>query len=129
MTPEKIKLNLEEGSLLLEYADGSRFTLTGEYLRVHSPSAEVRGHGKGQGILQSGKHGVRITHVAPSGNYALQVTFSDGHDSGIFTWDYLRDLAINYQSYWQNYLSALEAAGEFREPDRQVVRLISPTRH
>ncbi len=129
MTPEKIKLNLEEGSLLLEYADGSRFTLTGEYLRVHSPSAEVRGHGKGQGIPQSGKHGVRITHVAPSGNYALQVTFSDGHDSGIFTWDYLRDLAINYQSYWQDYLSALEAAGEFREPDRQVVKLISPTRH
>ncbi|WP_438958064.1 gamma-butyrobetaine hydroxylase-like domain-containing protein [Porticoccus sp.] len=129
MTPEKIKLNLEEGSLLLEYADGSRFTLTGEYLRVHSPSAEVRVHGKGQGILQSGKHGVRITHVAPSGNYALQVTFSDGHDSGIFTWDYLRDLAINYERYWQDYLSALEAAGEFREPDRQVVRLIGPTRH
>ena len=127
MTPEKIKLNLEEGSLLLEYADGSRFTLTGEYLRVHSPSAEVRGHGKGQGIPQSGKHGVRITHVAPSGNYALQVTFSDGHDSGIFTWDYLRDLAINYERYWQDYLSALEAAGEFREPDRQVVRLIGPT--
>lgn len=129
MTPEKIKLNLEEGSLLLEYADGSRFTLTGEYLRVYSPSAEVRGHGKGQGVLQSGKHGVRITHVAPSGNYALQLTFSDGHDSGIFTWDYLRDLAINYQSYWQDYLSALEATGEFREPDRQIVKLISPTRH
>ena len=129
MTPEKIKLSIEDGSLRLEYADSSRFTLTGEYLRVHSPSAEVRGHGKGQGILQSGKHGVRITHVAPSGNYALQVTFSDGHDSGIFTWDYLRDLAINYERYWQDYLSALEAAGEFREPDRQVVRLISPTRH
>ncbi len=68
-------------------------------------------------------------YVAPSGNYALQVIFSDGHDSGIFTWDYLRDLAINYERYWQDYLSALEAAGEFREPDRQVVRLISPTRH
>ncbi len=129
MTPEKIKLSIEDGSLRLEYADSSRFTLTGEYLRVHSPSAEVRGHGKGQGVLQTGKRDVRITHVAPSGNYALQVTFSDGHDSGIFTWDYLRDLAINYERYWQDYLSALEAAGEFREPDRQVVRLISPTRH
>jgi len=81
MTPSKIKLNKEEGSLSLEYSDGSHFTLTGEYLRVHSPSAEVRGHGKGQEVLQFGKKDVKVANLEASGNYAIQITFDDGHDS------------------------------------------------
>ncbi|MEH6466703.1 MAG: gamma-butyrobetaine hydroxylase-like domain-containing protein, partial [Porticoccus sp.] len=81
MVPTKIKLHKEDGSLSLEYSNGNHFTLTGEYLRIHSPSAEVRGHGKGQEVLQHGKKDIKITGLEPSGNYALQLTFSDGHDT------------------------------------------------
>ncbi|MEZ5528388.1 MAG: DUF971 domain-containing protein [Porticoccaceae bacterium] len=127
MTPSKIRLHREDGSLTLEYADGQSFTLSGEYLRVHSPSAEVRGHGKGQELLQFGKKNVRITAAKSAGNYALQLTFSDGHDSGIFSWDYLYDLASNYQQHWQDYLDALQREGKFREADVQAVKLMDPT--
>lgn len=126
MVPTKIKLHKEEGSLSLEYADGSHFTLTGEYLRIHSPSAEVRGHGKGQEILQHGKKEVKVTGLTSSGNYALQLTFSDGHDTGIYSWDYLFDLATNHSKYWQNYLAALHEAGKRREADVQVVQFQNP---
>ncbi len=126
MVPTKIKLHKEEGSLSLEYADGSHFTLTGEYLRIHSPSAEVRGHGRGQEILQHGKKEVKVTGLTPSGNYALQLTFSDGHDTGIYSWDYLFDLATNHSKYWQNYLAALHEAGKRREADVQVVQFQNP---
>lgn len=126
MVPTKIKLHKEEGSLSLEYADGSHFTLTGEYLRIHSPSAEVRGHGRGQEILQHGKKEVKVTGLTSSGNYALQLTFSDGHDTGIYSWDYLFDLATNHSKYWQNYLAALHEAGKRREADVQVVQFQNP---
>ena len=126
MVPTKIRLHKEEGSLSLEYADGSHFTLTGEYLRIHSPSAEVRGHGKGQEILQHGKKEVKVTGLTSSGNYALQLTFSDGHDTGIYSWDYLFDLATNHSKYWQNYLAALHEAGKRREADVQVVQFQNP---
>ena len=126
MVPTKIKLHKDDGTLSLEYADGSHFTLTGEYLRIHSPSAEVRGHGKGQEILQHGKKDIKITGLEPSGNYALQITFSDEHDSGIYSWDYLYDLATNHNKYWQNYLTVLNEAGKRREAGVQVVQFMEP---
>ena len=126
MSPSKIKLNKQEGSLLLEYSDGSHFTLTGEYLRVHSPSAEVRGHGKGQEVLQFGKQDVKVANLEPSGNYAIQITFDDNHDSGIYSWDYLYDLAINHSQYWRKYTEALQKASKHREASVQVVQLVDP---
>jgi DUF971 family protein len=126
MVPTKIKLHKEDGSLSLEYSNGDHFTLTSEYLRVHSPSAEVRGHGKGQEIFQHGKKDIKITALEPSGNYALQITFSDGHDSGIYSWDYLYDLATNHNKYWQNYLSVLHEKGKRREAGVQVVQFLDP---
>ena len=128
MTPNKVRLNKEDGCLSLEYSDGSQFTLTGEYLRVHSPSAEVRGHGKGQEVLQYGKKAVKVVNVSSSGNYAIQLTFSDGHDSGIYSWDYLYDLATNHDQYWSDYLEALKQAGKHRDADVQVVQLMDPSK-
>ena len=129
MVPTKIKLHKEDGSLSLEYSNGNHFTLTGEYLRIHSPSAEVRGHGKGQEVLQHGKKDIKITGLEPSGNYALQLTFSDGHDTGIYSWDYLYDLATNHNKHWQNYLTALHEAGKQREAGVQVVQFTDPKCH
>lgn len=126
MTPSKIRLNKQDGSLSLEYSDASHFTLTGEYLRVHSPSAEVRGHGKGQEILQFGKKEVKVTNLVSSGNYAVQITFSDGHDSGIYSWDYLYELATHHSEYWERYLAALQQAGKHRDAEVQVVQLVDP---
>jgi DUF971 family protein len=101
--------------LELQYADGSSYRLPFEYLRVYSPSAEVRGHGPGQETLQTGKRDVRIVSVEPVGNYALQPTFSDGHNSGIYSWDLLYDLATHQAEYWQAYLDQLAAAGVDRD--------------
>ncbi|KAA0876406.1 gamma-butyrobetaine hydroxylase-like domain-containing protein [Nitrincola tapanii] len=112
--PSDVRLHKKSRTLELVYADGSH-ELTAEFLRVHSPSAEVRGHGIGQGVLQTGKKLVGITGLQPSGNYALKIIFDDGHDSGLYTWDYLYDLAHNQESYWQTYLEALEAAGASRD--------------
>lgn len=100
------------------------FHLPAEFLRVHSPSAEVRGHGPGQAQLQSGKLHVALNGVEPQGNYALRLVFDDGHNSGIFTWDYLYDLGCHQERYWQAYLDALTAAGKTRDPDTTVVRII-----
>ena len=129
MTPSKIKLSKENGSLTLEYSDGSQFTLSGEYLRVHSPSAEVRGHGEGQEVLQHGKKSVKVTNIEATGNYAVQLHFSDGHDTGIFSWEYLRDLGDNYENHWQLYLQRLQAEGKHRDVNVQVVQLVDPTQH
>jgi DUF971 family protein len=123
-TPNQIVVNSDKDTLSLGYADGTRYTLAAEYLRILSPSAEVRGHGTGQEVLQFGKRHVKISAIAKSGNYAIQITFSDGHNSGLFTWDYLRDLAINYQSNWDTYLETLQKAGKSRDPDTQVVKLV-----
>jgi DUF971 family protein len=112
--PSDIRLHLKSRTLELVYPDGS-FELTAEYLRVHSPSAEVRGHGIGQGVLQTGKKLVAIKQVVPAGNYALKIVFDDGHDSGLFTWEYLYDLAHDHDRYWQSYLRQLEAAGASRD--------------
>jgi len=112
--PSDIRLHLKSRTLELVYDDGS-FELTAEFLRVHSPSAEVRGHGIGQGVLQHGKKHVGIKGVEPTGNYALKIIFDDGHDSGLYTWEYLYDLAHDRDAYWQRYLAELEAAGKSRD--------------
>lgn len=113
--PISIKLMKQSRKLVLEYDDGSSFELGAEYLRVYSPSAEVRGHGPGQGVLQTGKEGVNIEGIEPVGNYAIKLQFSDGHDTGLYSWDYLYKLSKNYQQYWQEYLQALTEAGYKRE--------------
>lgn len=123
MTPSDIKLHRKSRELALHYADGSVFRLSCEFLRVHSPSAEVRGHGPGQEVLQHGKAGVDIVDIAPVGNYALQLSFSDGHDTGIYSWSYLRELGEHQDALWQAYLERLNEAGLSRDPDEQVVKL------
>jgi DUF971 family protein len=112
--PNEIKLHKKSRTLELTYGD-DKFELTAEYLRVHSPSADVRGHGIGNGVLQTGKKLVGIKELIPTGNYALKIVFDDGHDSGLYTWDCLHDLAYNYDQYWQTYLEKLQAAGESRD--------------
>ena len=99
-TPTAIKLHKKSKSLELTFADG-QFELRAEYLRVHSPSAEVRGHGIGQETLQVKKKFVGISNIEICGNYALKISFDDGHDSGLFTWDYLHELCQNHDLYWQ----------------------------
>ena len=126
LVPTELKLHKKSGELELVYSDGKSYSLSAEFLRVHSPSAEVRGHGKGQEVLQSGKRDVRITAIATVGNYAIKPSFDDGHDTGIFSWEYLRDLATNESSLWQEYLAKLQAAGATREalpPDTQVIQI------
>jgi DUF971 family protein len=124
LVPSRLVLNKSKDCLCLEYAGDIRHQLPAEYLRVHSPSAEVRGHGRGQQVLQTGKRDVRITDIAKSGNYAIQISFSDGHDSGIYSWDYLYDLGSNHADKWADYLQSLQQAGETRDPDTQVVKLV-----
>ncbi|MBN8429712.1 DUF971 domain-containing protein [Microbulbifer salipaludis] len=121
--PQKIRLNKAEKALTLEYKD-AEFVLPAEYLRVYSPSAEVRGHGIGEGTLVEGKLHVGIDRVAAAGRYALQIFFDDGHDSGIYTWDYLRELCDTRDEKWPAYLARLEAAGKGRDPDESTVKFI-----
>lgn len=121
--PQNIELHQRTKTLELIYADGERHSLSCEYLRVYSPSAEVRGHGPGQEVLQTGKINVTINAIQPMGNYALQLIFSDGHDSGIYSWDYLYQLATQHDTRWQDYLDRLHEAGASRDPDIQVVRI------
>ncbi len=118
--PTTIKLHKASRTLELGYADGRSFALPAEYLRVNSPSAEVRGHGKP--VLQTGKQNVALLNVEPAGRYALKLVFDDGHDSGLYSWDYLYQLASEYPQRWQSYLDHLDAAGASRDPDVSVVR-------
>jgi DUF971 family protein len=117
-TPDLTDIVLHKATRALEvrYADGSAFTLPAEFLRVHSPSAEVQGHGPGQAVLVPGKREVAIVALEPVGHYALQITFSDGHDSGLFGFDYLYRLGRDQDALWQRYLDRLAAAGLSREP-------------
>jgi len=114
------EIHLHQTSRVLEliYNDGKQFNLSCEYLRVYSPSAEVAGHGPGQEVLQVGKEDVNITALEPIGNYAVKLIFDDGHSTGIYTWDYLYDLGINYEGKWQSYLQRLKAAGFERKENR-----------
>ena len=119
--PVAIDLHQKSQELEVRYADGNSYRLPSEYLRVYSPSAEVKGHGPGQEVLQTGKIKVAITDIKPVGHYALQLVFDDGHDTGLYAWDYLYDLCVNHQQRWQDYLDRLAAAGASRDPDVQVV--------
>ncbi|GIX27911.1 MAG: hypothetical protein KatS3mg123_1792 [Burkholderiales bacterium] len=122
--PTEIKLHQASKVLEISFADGRTFRLPCEFLRVYSPSAEVRGHGPGQEVLQVGKKDVTITHIEPVGSYAIQLTFSDGHDTGIYSWDLLYEYGLKQEEMWQRYLQRLEEAGASREaqPGQEVPR-------
>ncbi|CBL45936.1 Protein of unknown function (DUF971) [gamma proteobacterium HdN1] len=115
--PVEINLNREARTLELVYTNGERHTLSCEYLRVHSPSAEVRGHGHGEGVLQVGKKFVNINALEPIGNYAVKIAFDDGHDTGLFSWTYLLELGRQHETMWKIYLDRLTEAGAKREPN------------
>ena len=112
--PTEIKLHQQSRVLEIAFDDGRSFRLPYEYLRVFSPSAEVRGHGPGQEVLQVGKREVEIRQVEPVGSYAIQPTFSDGHATGIYSWEYLYQLGVEQEARWSGYLTQLEAAGASR---------------
>jgi len=120
--PTDIKLHKASKTLSLKYASGEEYHLPAEFLRVHSPSAEVQGHGKP--ILQFGKIAVGLTKVEPAGQYALKLTFDDGHDSGLFTWEYLYQLGVRQEDLWSDYLAELKAAGKTRDPSQSIVKLM-----
>jgi len=116
-TPQPTDITVHQQSRVLEvaFADGARFRLPFELMRVYSPSAEVQGHGPGQEVLQTGKREVDLLGLEPVGNYAVQPSFSDGHDTGIFSWDYLYFLGSQQDALWQQYEQRLEAAGMSRD--------------
>jgi DUF971 family protein len=114
--PTEIKLHQKSRVLEIAFSDGKTFGLPCEFLRVYSPSAEVRGHGPGQEVLQTGKKNVAITKVEPVGSYAIQLTFSDGHDTGIYSWDLLYDYGMRQEGMWTHYLKRMAEAGASREP-------------
>ncbi|WP_455199913.1 gamma-butyrobetaine hydroxylase-like domain-containing protein [Kaarinaea lacus] len=116
-SPRPTDINLHQKSKVLEisFEDGKTFSLPCEYLRVYSPSAEVRGHGPGQEVLQVGKEAVNIEKIEPVGNYAIQLHFDDGHSTGIYSWETLYTMGANYEGLWQEYLDRLEAAGHKRK--------------
>jgi DUF971 family protein len=115
-TPTEITLHQQSRALEIAFDDGARFRLPYEFLRVYSPSAEVRGHGPGQEVLQVGKINVGVIGVDPVGTYAIKIMFDDGHDNGLYTWEYLRELGTYHDAMWHDYLTKLEAAGQSREP-------------
>ncbi len=117
-SPRPTEITLHKQSRVLEIAfdDGERYRLPCEYLRVFSPSAEVRGHGPGQEVLQVGKRDVGIEAVEPVGTYAVKLAFSDGHDTGLYSWEYLHELGRKHESNWKSYLARLEQAGKDRAP-------------
>jgi DUF971 family protein len=114
--PHPIAINLKTKSkmLVVQFDDGNQFEMSCEFLRVHSPSAEVQGHGPGQSVLQTGKEDVNIRQIEPVGNYAVKLVFDDGHQTGIYTWDYLYELGQDQGKKWQTYLDALAQAGYAR---------------
>jgi DUF971 family protein len=117
-SPRPTEINLHQHSRMFDIAfdDGRAFSMPVEYLRVHSPSAEVRGHGPGQEVLQVGKRDVNIQAIEPVGMYAVKLVFTDGHDTGIYSWEYLYDLGAKQDTNWKVYLARLQQAGKSREP-------------
>jgi DUF971 family protein len=115
-SPHPIDIRLHQASRLLEikFDNNTECKLSTEFLRVYSPSAEVRGHGAGQETLQVGKEDVNISTIEPVGNYAIKLVFTDGHDTGLYSWDYLYEMAKNYEAMWQDYITKLEMAGHKR---------------
>ena len=123
-TPTRVVVPEAKDGLLIEFSDGQEYNLPAEFLRVHSPSAEVRGHGEGNENLQFGKRDIKIASLEHAGNYALQIVFSDGHDSGIYSWEYLRKLAENQNAMWSAYLEKLHHEGLSRDSESQVIKLL-----
>ncbi|MEX1057973.1 MAG: DUF971 domain-containing protein [Natronospirillum sp.] len=117
LAPTDLKLHRKSNTLEIHYPDGINGAVSAEFLRVHSPSAEVQGHG--QPILQTGKRAVRLTGIDTVGNYAIRLTFDDGHDSGLYSWGLLHHFLVNQETLWQDYLSKLAAAGERRDPEAE----------
>ena len=116
VNPTGITYHKTAKTLELSYADNVAMTLPAELLRVYSPSAEVRGHSESERVLQTGKKHVGITAIEPVGNYAIRIVFDDGHDTGIYSWAFLRDLAQNQESFWQRYMSELDEKNASRLP-------------
>ena len=112
--PTEIKLHQKSHELEVAFSDGRDFRFTCEFLRINSPSAAVRGHGPGQEVLQVGKKNVGITAIDPVGTYAVKLRFSDVHDTGLYSWDYLYDIGVNQETLWQQYLKRMEVAGASR---------------
>lgn len=131
MQPTDIKLHKKTALLELGYPDGNSYSLPAEFLRVYSPSAEVRGHGQGQEVLQTGKLNVKISKIETVGHYAIRLHFDDDHNTGIYSWDYLRELALNQTVMWDEYLERMRAAGARREPQESGVQIVNimPLRH
>lgn len=115
-TPTQLTLHRASHALEVGFEDGSSFRLPFEYLRVNSPSAEVQGHGPGQKVLVPGKRDVGVDEIVPVGNYAVLLKFSDGHQTGIFSWNVLHELGRDFDKNWAEYLAALESAGQSRAP-------------
>jgi DUF971 family protein len=113
--PTEINLHQQSRTFDIAFDDGARFSMSCEYLRVFSPSAEVRGHGPGQEVLQTGKRDVNITAIEPVGVYAVKLVFTDGHDTGIYSWEYLYDLGARFDNNWASYLARMERAGASRD--------------
>lgn len=118
--PTDIILHQQSKALEIAFDDGARYSLPYEFLRVYSPSAEVRGHGPGQEVLQVGKEGVNLIEAEPVGSYALKLAFDDGHDTGLYTWDYLHELGKYQDAMWHEYLHKLEEAGASRKAGPQT---------
>lgn len=114
--PTEIKLRRKSRQIVVGFDDGSTFDMTFEYLRVHSPSAEVKGHGPGQEVLQTGKENVLVVAVEPVGHYAVRLVFDDGHDTGLYSWNYLYELGREKDARWSAYLDRLREAGYARQP-------------
>ena len=114
--PTEIKLHQKSRLLDIAFSDGKTFQFPCEFLRVYSPSAEVSGHGPGQEVLQTGKKMVSIVKIEPVGNYAIQLNFTDGHNTGLYSWDLLYNLGLNQDKMWQRYLQRMDEAGASREP-------------
>ena len=113
--PTEIKLHQQSRMLEIAFDNGRRFEFSCEFLRVYSPSAEVRGHGPGQEVLQVGKRDVEIKSIEPVGSYAVKLVFSDGHDSGLYSWDYFYDIGVDQDALWKRYLERMAEAGASRE--------------
>lgn len=128
-TPTALTVHKQSRTLEIAFDTGETFLLPFEFLRVYSPSAEVRGHGAGQEVLQTGKREVLITAIEPVGHYAVQPHFSDGHNTGIYTWDYLYWLGANQTQLWEDYLKRLEAAGFTRETGRDASMAATDSGH
>ena len=127
MNPTKIKLHKSSNTLELSYAESAgevNYTLSAEYLRISSPSAEVRGHSPDQAVLQVGKSRVKLVGLEAVGYYAVKLEFDDGHDSGLYTWNYLHDLSINEAQYWADYLQQLNLTKQSRDPHTSVVQFV-----